>query len=40
MGYVRNDAPIPTGKYLSDGSGNIEYVVDPGIGGRVAECMA
>ncbi len=37
VGYVRNDAPIPTGKYLSDGAGNIEYVVDPGIGGRVAE---
>jgi putative OPT family oligopeptide transporter len=37
VGYVRNDAPIPTGKYLSDPSGNIEYVVDPGIGGRVAE---
>ena len=37
VGYVRNDASIPTGKYLSDGSGNIEYVVDPGIGGRVAE---
>lgn len=37
VGFVRNDAPIPTGKYLSDASGNIEYVVDPGIGGRVAE---
>ena len=37
VGYVRNDAPIPTGKYLSDPAGNIEYVVDPGIGGRVAE---
>jgi hypothetical protein len=37
VGYVRNDAPIPTGKYLSDEAGNIEYVVDPGIWGRVAE---
>jgi putative OPT family oligopeptide transporter len=37
VGFVRNDAPIPTGKYLSDVAGNIEYVVDPGIGGRVAE---
>jgi len=37
VGYVRNDAPIPTGKYLSDASGNIEYVVDPGIGGRVSD---
>ncbi|RPH70522.1 MAG: oligopeptide transporter, OPT family [Myxococcaceae bacterium] len=37
VGYVRNDAPIPTGKYLSDAAGNIEYVVDPGIGGRVTE---
>jgi putative OPT family oligopeptide transporter len=37
VGFVRNDAPIPTGKYLSDASGNIEYVVDPGIGGRVSE---
>jgi putative OPT family oligopeptide transporter len=37
VGYVRNDAAVPTGKYLSDAAGNIEYVVDPGIGGRVAE---
>ncbi len=37
VGYVRNDGPIPTGKYLSDAAGNIEYVVDPGIGGRVSE---
>jgi putative OPT family oligopeptide transporter len=37
VGFVRNDAPIPTGQYLSDAAGNIEYVVDPGIGGRVAE---
>ena len=37
VGFVRNDAPIPTGKYLSDAAGNIEYVVDPGIGGRVTE---
>ncbi|HZJ54709.1 MAG TPA: oligopeptide transporter, OPT family [Myxococcaceae bacterium] len=37
VGYVRNDAPVPTGKYLSDAAGNIEYVVDPGIGGRVTE---
>ncbi|MGZ3480679.1 MAG: OPT/YSL family transporter [Myxococcaceae bacterium] len=36
-GFVRNDAPIPTGKYLSTADGTIEYVVDPGIGGRVDE---
>jgi putative OPT family oligopeptide transporter len=36
-GFVRNDAPIPTGKYLSTDDGTIEYVVDPGIGGRVDE---
>jgi putative OPT family oligopeptide transporter len=36
-GFVRNDAPIPTGKYLSAEDGTIEYVVDPGIGGRVEE---
>jgi len=37
VGFVRNDAAIPTGKYLSDAAGNIEYVVDPAIGGRVTE---
>ena len=36
-GFVRNDGPIPTGKYLSTADGTIEYVVDPGIGGRVEE---
>jgi putative OPT family oligopeptide transporter len=36
-GFVRNDGPIPTGKYLSADDGTIEYVVDPGIGGRVSE---
>ena len=34
-GFVRNDGSIPTGKYLSTADGTIEYVVDPGIGGRV-----
>jgi hypothetical protein len=37
VGFVRNDAAIPTGKYLSDAAGNVEYVVDPAIGGRVTE---
>jgi putative OPT family oligopeptide transporter len=36
-GFVRNDAPIPTGKYLAGENGSVEYVVDPGIGGRVEE---
>jgi len=36
-GFVRNDGPIPTGKYLTGEGGAIEYVVDPGIGGRVAD---
>jgi putative OPT family oligopeptide transporter len=36
-GYVRNDATIPTGKYLTGEDGSVEYVVDPGIGGRVEE---
>jgi len=37
VGFVRNDGTIPTGKYLSADDGTIEYVVDPGIGGRVDE---
>ena len=36
-GFVRNDAAVPTGKYLSTPEGEIEYVVDPGIGGRVED---
>jgi putative OPT family oligopeptide transporter len=36
-GFVRNDAAVPTGKYLSNAEGTIEYVVDPGIGGRVED---
>jgi len=36
-GFVRNDATIPTGKYLTGEDGAVEYVVDPGIGGRVEE---
>jgi putative OPT family oligopeptide transporter len=36
-GFVRNDATIPTGKYLTGEDGSVEYVVDPGIGGRVEE---
>ncbi|MCP3101616.1 oligopeptide transporter, OPT family [Myxococcus sp. K15C18031901] len=36
-GYVRGaDTPVPAGKYLVDASGTIEYVVDPGIGGRIS----
>ena len=30
-------AAIPTGKYLTNPEGEIEYVVDPGIGGRVED---
>jgi putative OPT family oligopeptide transporter len=36
-GFVRNDSSIPTGKYLTGEDGSVEYVVDPGIGGRVEE---
>jgi hypothetical protein len=36
-GFVRNDAPVPTGKYLSSPEGTIGSVGDPGIGGRVEE---
>ncbi|MCP3144448.1 OPT family oligopeptide transporter [Pyxidicoccus xibeiensis] len=36
-GYVRGaDTPVPAGKYLVDEAGTIQYVVDPGIGGRVS----
>ncbi|MFP2960893.1 OPT family oligopeptide transporter [Myxococcus sp. 1LA] len=36
-GYVRGaDTPVPAGKYLVDEAGSIQYVVDPGIGGRIS----
>jgi len=36
-GYVRGaDTAVPAGKYLVDDSGTIQYVVDPGIGGRIS----
>ncbi|QDE90279.1 oligopeptide transporter, OPT family [Myxococcus xanthus] len=36
-GFVRGaDTPVPAGKYLLDESDTIQYVVDPGIGGRVS----
>ncbi|QVW65094.1 OPT family oligopeptide transporter [Myxococcus xanthus] len=36
-GYVRGaDTPVPAGKYLLDESDTIQYVVDPGIGGRIS----
>ncbi|ATB47694.1 OPT family oligopeptide transporter [Corallococcus macrosporus] len=36
-GYVRGaDTPVPAGKYLVDEAGGIQYVVDPGIGGRIS----
>ncbi|RJS16819.1 oligopeptide transporter, OPT family [Corallococcus sp. H22C18031201] len=38
VGFVRGaDTPVPAGKYLVDGSGTIQYLVDPGIGGRITE---
>jgi len=37
VGYVRDDPVVPAGKYLVDQSGAIQYVVDPGIGGRISE---
>lgn len=38
IGFVReNQAEVPTGKYLVDEANTIQYVVDPGIGGRVTE---
>ncbi|RKH01558.1 OPT family oligopeptide transporter [Corallococcus carmarthensis] len=37
-GFVRGaDTPVPAGRYLVDDQGNIQYVVDPGIGGRISE---
>ncbi len=37
-GYVRGaDTPVPAGRYLVDDQGTIQYVVDPGIGGRISE---
>ena len=35
VGYARKVPGLPDGKYLASESGDIEYVVDPGIGGRV-----
>jgi hypothetical protein len=36
--FVRGgDTPVPTGRYLVDGSGAITHVIDPGIGGRITE---
>jgi len=36
-GFVRGaDTPVPAGKYLVDDAGTIQYVVDPGIGGRIS----
>ncbi|RKH62276.1 OPT family oligopeptide transporter [Corallococcus aberystwythensis] len=37
-GFVRGaDTPVPAGRYLVDDQGSIQYVVDPGIGGRISE---
>ncbi len=35
--YVRDTSTAPTGKYLADGQGTLQYLVDPGIGGRISE---
>ncbi|MET0404346.1 MAG: OPT/YSL family transporter, partial [Cystobacter sp.] len=36
VGYVRGaDTAVPSGTYLVDEAGSIQYVVDPGIGGRI-----
>jgi putative OPT family oligopeptide transporter len=37
LGYVRGGGELPSGKYLVDSSGEIQYVVDPGIAGRISE---
>ena len=37
VGYARKVPGLPDGKYLASEAGDIEYVVDPGIGGRVHE---
>lgn len=38
VGFIReNQGDVPTGKYLVDETNTIQYVVDPGIGGRVTE---
>jgi hypothetical protein len=37
VGYARGEPGLPPGKYLLDADGQVQYVVDPGIGGRISE---
>jgi putative OPT family oligopeptide transporter len=37
VGFAREGTEVPNGKYLVDANGAIQYVVDPGIGGRVSQ---
>ena len=39
VGYARSNDALVSGKYLVDGAGTIQYVVDPAIGGRVNEYL-
>ncbi|MCL2313684.1 MAG: oligopeptide transporter, OPT family [Proteobacteria bacterium] len=39
VGYARKVPGLVDGKYLASEAGDIEYVVDPGIGGRVHEYL-
>jgi hypothetical protein len=39
VGYARKVPGLPDGKYLASEAGDIEYVVDPGIGGRIHEYL-
>ncbi len=39
VGFMRGHETIPAGQYLVDDSGAIQYLVDPGIGGRVSEYL-
>jgi len=39
VGYARKVPGLPDGKYLAAETGEIEYVVDPGIGGRIHEYL-
>lgn len=39
VGFLRGSVHPPDGKYLVDPSGTVQYLVDPGIGGRVSEYL-
>lgn len=39
VGFARGQGTVPDGRYLVDAAGEVQYLVDPGIGGRVAEYL-